>query len=427
VIKLATKMASSASDITQDVSRQETKTREEKVNALAKRFPKKPPSAKPSVAKVSSKEQKSDLEYYFGQLTGTEEPDLDIVKPKVLRLIGDANIIISTISAFSHVVRKLGYERNADELDTFMSNAKTFHSELKVFETKELTGEAWKTIKDHDFIQTCMVACGNLSVIHAQFAHSWDTVDRKFMNRFTGLKFVPFAPWCDLDLKHLWLIDGDTEKDLPELIFTVMKNLFGAMRDMYEAYMNPDVNISHLSDLIISSLGNLRKRIPRCDKAFNKIEESARMLKDNFGEYYRDFLQTKDPNNIFTAFISDVSTSCGNDTALIFQCRKIVEFYKKNAQMKIASGEITGEKRQMFESLLNNYKMLDRNASETAGVPTEGTGELADSDNDDVEAEDTAMVVESQEEDARDLDELMSQIENPKVMNVTVKKSGGKK
>lgn len=394
----------------------ETKA-ETKIDTLSRRFPKKPGVR--SGGKISAKEQKSDIEYYFGQLTGTEEPDLEIVKPKITRLSGDTSTIIGTMSKFSPAIRSLGYAKDADDLDVFITQAKAFHAELKVFDTTELTGESWKVIKDHDFIKTCMVACGNLSVIHAQFVQSWGTVDRKFMNRFTGLKFTPFMPWCGLDFKQLWLIDGDTEKDLPELLFTVLKNLFNAMRDMYDVYMNPDVNISHLSELIISSLGNLRKRIPRCDKAFNKIEESARMLKDNFGEYYRDFLQTKDPNNIFTAFISDVSNSCGNDAMLILQCRKIVEFYKKNAQMKIASGEITGEKRQMFESLLNNYKMLDRNASETAGIPTDGTdtGAVVDSDEDEGDGEEDAQ--EMPDEDARDLDELMRQIDNPKVLSVT--------
>jgi hypothetical protein len=191
--------------------------------------------------------------------------------------------------------------------------------------------------------------------------------------------------------------------------------------------MSPDVNISNLSELIISSLGMLRKRIPRCDKAFNKIEESARMLKDNFGEYYRDFLQTKDPNNIFTAFISDVSTSCGNDTMLILQCRKIVEYYKKNAQMKIASGEITGEKRKMFESLLNNYRALDKNASES-GLAVEDKSAISESDeSDDAASAADVAATEMLKEDERDLDELMAQIENPKVLSISGGQKPGKK
>jgi hypothetical protein len=382
---------------------------ESKVSTVRERHPKK------AADKPSAKETKSDLEHYFGQLTGTEEPDLEIVKPKLVRLKVNLETICSTMDTFAPVIRGLGYEKDADDLDVFIASAKKFRGELKDLEQIELTGALWKAIKDHDFLQICMVACGNLSVIHAQFVHSWSTVDRKFMNRFTGLEFKPFAPWCLLDFKALWLIDGEQERDLPELLFTVLKNMFNAMRDMYECYMQPDVNIAHLSELIISTLGNLRKRIPRCDKAFNKIEESARLLKTNFNDYYRDFLESKDPNNIFTAFISDVSTSCGNDTQLIFQCRKIVDFYRKNAQMKIASGEITGEKRQMFESLLNNYKQLDRNASETAGIPLMGTG-------DDEEA---ALPVETPEEDARDLDELMNQIENPKVMSIKDSKAKG--
>lgn len=383
-------------------------------SSLRERLPKKP--ADHPTGKQSVKETKSDLEHYFGQLTGTEEPDLEIVKPKLSHLKNDINTICSTMEMFAPAIRGLGYTKDADALVTFTSRATLFRDALKAMEQVELTGALWKVIKDHDFIQICMIACSNLSVIHTQFVQSWRTVDRKFMNRFTGLQFKPFMPWCEIDFKALWLIDGERETDLPELLFTVMKNLFNAMRDMYDCYMQPDVNIAHLSELIVSTLVNLRKRIPRCDKAFDKIEESARMLKDNFGDYYRDFLESKDPNNIFTAFISDVSTSCGSDTQLIFQCRKIVDFYRKNAQMKIASGEITGEKRKMFESLLNNYKMLDRNASETAGIATEGLGDAED-------GEAAPVLQETPEEDARDLDELISQIENPKVMFIKDAKS----
>jgi hypothetical protein len=379
--------------------------------------------------KPTKKAAKSDIEHYFGQLTGTEEPDLEIVKPKIERLAADISTIITNMSTFSPAVRSLGYADDAVALDTFTSQAEQFHTELKslYMGAKTLNGESWNAIKGHDFLQMCMVTCANLSIIHRQFVQSWDTVDKKFMNRFSGLQFTPFMPWCKIDFKHLWLIDGEHSRDLPELLFTVMKNLFNAMRDMYDVYMSPDVNISNLSELIISSLGMLRKRIPRCDKAFNKIEESARMLKDNFGEYYRDFLQTKDPNNIFTAFISDVSTSCGNDTMLILQCRKIVEYYKKNAQMKIASGEITGEKRKMFESLLNNYRALDKNASES-GLAVEDKSAISESDeSDDAASAADVAATEMLKEDERDLDELMAQIENPKVLSISGGQKPGKK
>lgn len=82
--------------------------------------------------------------------------------------------------------------------------------------------------------------------------------------------------------------------------------------------------------------------------------------------------------------------------------------------MKIASGEITGEKRKMFESLLNNYKVLERNAAAQTGVNLE-------------ESEDAAAPVATPEQDARDLDELMSQIEDPRVLNISDKPKKPKK
>lgn len=82
--------------------------------------------------------------------------------------------------------------------------------------------------------------------------------------------------------------------------------------------------------------------------------------------------------------------------------------------MKIASGEITGEKRKMFESLLNNYKVLERNAAAQTGMHLD-------------ESEETMTPAETPEEDARDLDELMRQIEDERVLNISDKPKKTKK
>ena len=47
----------------------------------------------------------------------------------------------------------------------------------------------------------------------------------------------------------------------------------------------------------------------RCKDAFKKIKESVMMLKTNFNEYYRDFVDTSDNTIIMQHFIVDVSKS----------------------------------------------------------------------------------------------------------------------
>lgn len=375
-----------------------------------------------SGGKVKSKEkgaatdQKCGIDYYFRQLTGCEEPDIKIVGRKLASLLSNVSTIADVSEKFASRLYEVGYHEYAKDFNDFRARALSFKSDSNEAESSGLNGKAWKSIKEHDFVHTCMVTCANLSVIYAQFIHSWDTVDRKFMNRFSGFNFTPFSPWCEVDIKYVWLIDGDSDKTLPEFLFTSMKNMFNSMREIYDLYMSPDIDVSHLSEMIISSISSLKKQIPRCENAFNKIEASARMLNTNFDGYYRDFLQTRDPNNIFTAFLSDVSLSCGDDASLILQCRKIIAFYKKNASSKIASGEVVGEKRQLFEMLLSNFNNVDKKVSElnkldNGTVETESDGEN--------EVDDESNAEQILEEDARDLDELMRQIENPKVLSVT--------
>ena len=40
---------------------------------------------------------------------------------------------------------------------------------------------------------------------------------------------------------------------------------------------------------ILDNLDNFRKEIPRCDRAFDKIEEALRTLENNFNNYYDNY------------------------------------------------------------------------------------------------------------------------------------------
>ena len=82
--------------------------------------------------------------------------------------------------------------------------------------------------------------------------------------------------------------------------------LFNTTYDIYQIITSPDIDISEFSDIIVDSIKQARKMIPRANKAFKKIEESVELLKDNFQNYYKDFITTKNPTIIIENFILDV-------------------------------------------------------------------------------------------------------------------------
>jgi len=79
-------------------------------------------------------------------------------------------------------------------------------------------------------------------------------------------------------------------------------------------------------------LSVVRKQIPRCDDAFNKIESSIGLLKGNFDRYYKDFVQSGNPGVIIEQFVGDVAKSAEADRKITRQFRQIITFYRKKIQ-----------------------------------------------------------------------------------------------
>ena len=277
---------------------------------------------------LGSSEDQADLHRYFNQMIGSEKADPTIVLPKYKLLMALLENIHTLLTCCKTDV--------LDTLDTYENASEqvaVFTNQLKNLINSKVTDEAFESskytlVKDNDIIQTIIVVCSNLSDIHVHLNKTWENVDKKFFLRHDALTFapLPFAP--AFDLKKMWLVDGADNADICEFAFTFMSKLFKSAHVIYKTVTSPDVDVAQLSKIIVKALGGLKQHLPRCEKAFKKIEESVSMLEGNFDSYYKDFIQSKDPTNIFTGFISDVADGCDSDPKLIFQCRKIVNFYK---------------------------------------------------------------------------------------------------
>ena len=133
--------------------------------------------------------------------------------------------------------------------------------------------------------------------------------------------------------------------------------LYKTSYEIYEIITSPDIDISKFSDIIIQSIQQAKKMIPRANRAFRKIEESVALLKNNFQNYYKDFISTKNPTIILENFILDCSKENGEDVDLELarQFKRIVMFYQKKSQGKIKDPRIN----QLFEMLNKNFDMLN--------------------------------------------------------------------
>ena len=361
---------------------------------------------------LGSPDDQENLQHYFNQMIGSEKADPKIVLPKYKELMERLEQIYNLLlDCKSVILDNNDYYRDASlQIEEFCCSIKLLLD--KKVDDNNFESEQYNLIKDNDVIQTMIVSCSNLSDIHVHLKKTWKDVDKKFFMRYSPLKFTPLPFAKSLDFKKIWIVDGANKESIVEYIFTFMSVIFKNSHSIYKTVTSPDVDVAQLSSIIIKALGGLKQHLPRCEKAFKKIEDSVSLLEGNFDSYYKDFVQSKDPTNIFTGFIGDVADTCDSDPQLIFQCRKIVNFYKKNAQKRTASGEAPTEKTKMFDALMKNYNILEKKAI--------GSSKEDDSEEEE-ETKKQKPIIEEKEDDVElpDIDDLMKHINNPKVINVS--------
>lgn len=207
--------------------------------------------------------------------------------------------------------------------------------------------------------------------------------------------YAPVAGLPSLNLKDMYLnADGELKR---LYILKWIQKLFMICYDLYDATNIPDIDPNDMVEVVLVSIEQLKKKIPRCEKAFNKIRESVGLLKDNFNGYYAQFVESNNPSIIIESFIGDVSETSGNDPTLAKEFRDIINYYKKmvlqnkqfgnskisklfshvDKQLNILS-DITGEdySTENEEELLANVDADAETAAEddadedTTGLPT---------------------------------------------------------
>ena len=143
--------------------------------------------------------------------------------------------------------------------------------------------------------------------------------------------------------------------------------MFDLSYKLYNEIISPDINIEEFVDIIIVNIGEFKNRpgLNRCKKAFKKIEDSVKMLKDNFSSYYRDFVTTKNSTIIMEHFIIDVSKSSASvDPELTREFRTIIGYYRKAAE----NTKMNPQVQSLFDRINESFKQLERNTENLVNV-----------------------------------------------------------
>lgn len=311
----------------------------------------------------------------FNQLLGDEKSlDINIIKDKYTKLKTNVERIYKLLDSFHNTIY-VKVINNTFDTGLFKKNIKGFVEDCKSLCIENIPDDKvvrhYKMMKENKIIKDCIHICKNL-IRYKKYIEDNDNLSDSFIKSSKMHEFVIF-PFCNFDIKMIYThikLDESITKYL--LIFLNM--LYKTTYEIYEIITSPDIDISKFSDIIIDSIQQAKKMIPRANRAFKKIEDSVELLKNNFQNYYKDFVSTKNPTIILENFILDCSKENSEDVdiELARQFKRIVMFYQKKSQGKIKDPRIN----QLFDMLNKNFDML--NVKDTDIVQDD-----SDNDNDD--------------------------------------------
>jgi hypothetical protein len=192
-----------------------------------------------------------------------------------------------------------------------------------------------------------------------------DHLNSSFITKSDG-DFLILFNFTTLDFKQMYYSNHMTP-EINKYILFVLHLIYKKCLEMVKEITSPDIDVDKFSELLVKNIDEIRTHIPRCDKAFDKIKSSVGMLKDNFGEYYKDFISSQNPGIIVENFVSDVAKGSKTDPETTRQFRSIIAFYQKHMQSRITDPKV----KKIFQMVGANLDILEEKTTPRKTKKTE--------------------------------------------------------
>jgi hypothetical protein len=220
--------------------------------------------------------------------------------------------------------------------------------------------EVYGGVKNSEIVSKIIVTCKNL-ITHKHALQDSSRLDDRFLARSAGLTFAPIADVPAFNAKQIYMSDTMRVTDR-QFLLLVLHKMMRISHDVYDAVSSPDIDVNEFVEIVAASLDDVKKHIPRCDQAFNKIRESVEMLKDNFGNYYKDYVASNNPSIIMENFVLDVSDRTEASPQVRAQFRRIIAYYRKAAGQHAQHPKL----RTLFQQVDKNFQVLERSSRRPA-------------------------------------------------------------
>jgi hypothetical protein len=356
----------------------------------------------------------------FNQMLGTERPEFSVVKPKLEKLCKVLNSVQTLLSKFNQSDIRKGFpehNKHFDEITTFIEsisktltdyNLPTAPSDMSDVngwkEYMNKTVDNYLAVKDCPIVKKLVILCRELKK-QKKYIGNREKLSKEFIVTSVDPDVFMLDPICRLPFKDIFIGEKIKRmKNAEQYILLLLCMLFEKTFEVYKTITSPDVDVDKFVDIVTTSIDQVKKQIPQCDAAFNKIKNATSMLKDNFDVYYKDFITNQNPTSIMEDFVLDVSRTVNGDIKMVAQFNKIINFYKSKSKAQMQNNP---QLKKVFDVVGNQLKALESMNDDSSKKKKKSK----DTDQDDQEDQDNQDDVEEEhdKDDADDQDKEQNQ------------------
>lgn len=314
----------------------------------------------------------------FNQMMGQSDPEPEVLMPKYDKVVRICKNILQLLGKFtvSPCARLFTSESDGfNEISTFVSDSKDFLAENELEKITEdvhhLTLEdyarsasapmydptliypAYKKLKDSRMVQELLRTCARL----VRYKDDLNNVecDGEFIIEQPGAE-ISFFTFSRLNFKAMFISENISRSGADKYLLMFLRICVNKLVELYDVVTAPDIDVDKFSEMLAKNITKVRGQIPGCNKAFDKIASSIGLLKNNFGGYHKDFLESGNPGIIIENFVHDVARDSSADIKTTAQFGKIISFYRnKMGNIKAQKPEIA----KIFSMVDENYRKLE--------------------------------------------------------------------
>ena len=318
----------------------------------------------------TTKADNEDMSAMFNQMLGIDNINMEIAYPRYMRIRKICEQIVKlfiNVSSNPFIKSSRDLEKQRKEIIVFCDQMQKLIDEKMSLNLEKYTymwdklpqveykqfAEYYEYCKKSDLILKCVQLCNNLSYYKQHFTNL-EVLNGKFIDKIPGVQWTPF-PFTGLNLKHIFSLTTAGE-NTREYFLIVLNKSYEITRKLYDELNSPDIDLDKFSEIIMSSIDKICDipELNRCKRAMQKIKDSVSLLKNNFGQYYKDFLGTGNSTIMMEHFILDVAKDTKVDPSLSIEFNKIIKYYKKVAQTNIKDPKV----KSMLEKISDSTKLF---------------------------------------------------------------------